>query len=184
MSGLENEVQQVSRAGMVFGIILVVLGILSIVMPGIAGVAVTLLAGIFMIAAGIARFVWAFQSETFGRGVLTFLLGGLFLIAGLWIVARPLVGLISLTMVLAVFFVVDGLFEIIAAFGVKGRQGWGWLLMGGIVSIVLGWLIWSQWPLSGVWAVGILVGVKLLFAGTAMIALGSAGSRMAKELGG
>jgi uncharacterized membrane protein HdeD (DUF308 family) len=78
-----------------------------------------------------------------------------------------------LTLVLAGYFVIDGLFEIIGAFQVKPATGWGFLLFGGVVSLALGMMIWRQFPISGAWAIGILVGVKLLFAGLAMVTVGS-----------
>jgi len=166
----------VSRGGMVFGIVLVVLGMLSIAAPLISGVAIVLLVGVFMIAGGIARMLWAFRSGSFGRGLLSVVLGGLFILAGALVLARPLIGLASLTMLLAVFFLMDGVFEIMAAFKLKPTEGWWWLLVGGIASLVLGFMIWRQWPLSGAWATGVLVGIKMLFAGIEMIGLVTATS--------
>lgn len=183
MNELGSGIKQVSRRGMVLGIALVILGFLSILAPMITGVTVSVLVGVFMVAAGIARLIWAFQAGSFGKGILTFLLGGLLIVTGLAMMFRPMIGMASMALMLAVFFLADGIFEIVAAFKVKPGKGWGWLLFGGIVSIILAGLIFWQWPLSGVWAIGILVGVKLLFAGFAMIALGSLGAGVAKRVG-
>jgi len=183
---LGSGIKQASNRGMVFGIALVILGFLSILAPMVAGGMVSVLVGVFMIAAGIARLMWAFQAGSFGKGALTFLLGGLLIVTGLALIFRPMIGMASMALMLAIFFLADGIFELIAAFKVKPEKGWGWMLFGGIVSIVLAGLIFYEWPFSGVWAVGILVGVKLLFAGFAMIALGSMGrgvARRAAELG-
>ena len=90
-------------------------------------------------------------------------------------VSRPGAALVTLTLFLAAYFVVDGIFEIIEAFDLKPIQGWGWMLFGGIVSILLGIMIWRQWPVSGAWAIGILFGIKLIFAGWAMVGIGTAG---------
>ena len=90
-------------------------------------------------------------------------------------VVQPGMALASLTLVLAIYFLVDGLVMLFAAFSVKPARGWGWLLFNGIITLLLGLLIFGQWPLSGAWAIGILVGVRLLFAGMTMIALGSSG---------
>ena len=158
----------------IFGVVTMILGLIAMAAPLMAGKSVAILVGILLIAAGIARLVWAFQAGSFGRGVFKFLLGGLTLLAGIMVLANPLFGLGMLTIMLAAYFIVDGIFEIIGAFQVKPAQGWGWLLFGGIVSLALGIMIWRQFPVSGVWAVGILVGVKLLFAGLSMIFLGSA----------
>lgn len=182
MNELGSGLKKASRRGMVLGIALVILGLLSIMAPMITGVTVSVLVGVLMIAAGIARLIWAFQAGSFGKGVLTFLLGGLLIVTGLVMLFRPVIGMASLAMLLAAFFLVDGIFEIVAAFKVKPEKGWGWLLFGGIASIVLAALIWWQWPISGAWAIGVLVGVKLLLAGSAMIALGSMGSGVAGRM--
>ena len=179
---LGSGLQQASRRGTVFGIVLVILGFLAIMMPMIAGGMISMLIGIVMIAAGLARLGWAFSAGSFGKGILTFLLGGLLILTGLVMLFRPGIGMSSLAAILAVFFLIDGIFEIVAAFKVKPEKGWGWMLFGGIISIVLAGMIFYQWPFSGAWAVGILVGVKLLFAGFAMIALGSMGSSVAKRV--
>jgi uncharacterized membrane protein HdeD (DUF308 family) len=179
---LGSGLKQASRRGMVFGIALVILGFLAILAPMFAGSMVSMLIGVLMVAAGIARLIWAFSAGSFGKGILTFLLGGLLILTGLVMLFRPGIGMATLAMILAIFFLADGIFEIVAAFKVKPEKGWGWLLFGGIVSIILAGLIFWQWPFSGMWAVGVLVGVKLLFAGFAIIALGSMGSSVAKRV--
>ncbi len=157
-----------------FGIIVLILGLLAIACPLAAGTAVSTMVAILLVAAGVVRMLWAFKAGSFGKGALALLLGGLTLGVGVVMLARPLVVLASLALILAVYFLLDGISEIAAAFSVKPAKGWGWMAFGGAMSIVLSVLIWSQWPLSGAWAIGILVGVRLVFAGTAMIALGSA----------
>ena len=118
--------------------------------------------------------IWAFKSDSLGQGIFKFALGGLTLLFGLMMVGRPLVVLGSLTLLLAAYFIVDGIFEIAAALQLKPETGWGFLLFGGAVSLMLGLMIWRQFPLSGTWAIGVLIGVKLLFAGLEMIMVGSA----------
>ena len=157
-----------------FGILVLILGLLAIACPLTAGAAVSTMVAILLIAAGAVRMLWAFKVGSFGKGALVLLLGGLTLGVGIVMLARPLVFLASLSIVLAVYFLLDGISEIVAAFSVKPAKGWGFMVFGGAMSVLLSALIWSQWPLSGAWAVGILVGVRLVFAGTAMIALGSA----------
>ena len=157
-----------------FGIVVLILGILAICAPLAAGTAVSTMVAILLVAAGIVRMLWAFKAGSFGKGALAFLLGGLTLGVGVVVLARPLVMLASLALILAVYFLLDGISEIVCAFRVKPAKGWGFMVFGGAMSILLSALIWSQWPLSGAWAIGILVGVRLVFAGTAMIALGSA----------
>jgi uncharacterized membrane protein HdeD (DUF308 family) len=159
---------------MLLGGALVILGFLAIGAPLVTGVTVTLMIGMLILAGGLVRIVFAFRAQTWGQGLLAFLLGGLGVLAGLVVLARPLFGLATLTLVLATWFFVDGICEIIYAFRLKPLSGWGWTLFSGIVAVLLGVMIWSEWPLSGAWAIGVLVGVKLFFSGSGLFGIGAA----------
>jgi uncharacterized membrane protein HdeD (DUF308 family) len=130
------------------------------------------------VVSGIGRMRWAFQFGSLGRGLWMFVIGVLTLLCGIALLAHPLFASGVLTILLAVYFVADGISEIAAGFGRMGDGG-GWLLFGGIVSILLGAMIWAQYPLSGAWAMGTLLGIKLFFVGLTMIAGGSAVRAMA-----
>jgi len=86
-------------------------------------------------------------------------------------------------MLIAIYFLVDGISEIIAAFKIKPDQGWGWVLFNGIIAVLLGFMIWRQWPVSGAWAIGILVGIHILMTGWSMIILGTGARRVAGAIG-
>jgi uncharacterized membrane protein HdeD (DUF308 family) len=187
MNDETSAIKKASNAGLIWGVITLVLGILAIASPKMTmatGLAVSILVGIALIAAGLAQTIFAFQAPSLGRGILRFLFGGFTLLIGIAMIAQPGVALASLTLMLAVYFFVDGVFTIIAAWNVKPESGWGWLMFNGVVTVILGYLIWSGWPLSGAWAIGVLVGVRLLMSGITMILLGSAGRKMASALGG
>lgn len=181
MSDASQAGRKGARSGTIFGIATLILGILCLVAPGISGVSVTILVAILLIAAGIARLFFAFQAKSLGKGALTFLFGGVSVLCGVIMIAKPVLGLASLTMVLAAYFVADGIVELIAAFKVKPVKGWGWMLFGGILSLVLAGMIVYEWPVSGLWAIGVLVGVRLIFAGWSMIALGTVGEAIVDE---
>ena len=125
------------------------------------------------------RTIFAFKCQSWGKGILVFALGLLTLLVGLYMVVRPGLALATLTLVLAIYFFVDGIVEIIEAFDLKPLKGWGWMLFGGIVSVVLGIMIWRGWPDRSLLFVGILVGIKLIFAGWAMVGIGAAGRSVA-----
>ena len=156
------------------GVALIILGILAMLAPLIAGVSIAILVGIMLMAGGLSQIFFAFKATSFGSGLLAFLIGAVAIICGLLMVAHPLLGLDFLTLLLIVYFIVGGIIEILYALRLRGSGGWGWLLLSGIISLILGALIWSDWPFSDAWAVGILVGVKLLFVGVALISLGFA----------
>ncbi|MBW2417972.1 MAG: DUF308 domain-containing protein [Deltaproteobacteria bacterium] len=168
--------------GVILGIIQVILGFLAMSAPLYAGVVVIFVVGFFAIAGGVVQMVFAFKAPSFGRGVLRFLLGGLMLLGGLAIEAHPLMGLATMTLMLAMYFIADGITRVVLAFDLRPEQGWSWLVVGGLVSLVLGILLWRQWPLSGAWAVGVLVGVNLMISGWQLIILGPVLEKAAQEL--
>jgi len=165
----------------VFGVITIILGMFAMLAPGLTGMSVVMLVGVVVLAAGIVRIVWAFRAGSLGKGLLMFAIGGLTLLCGIALLANPLFASGVLTIMLAVYFIVDGIFEIVASVQLHPRAGWGWMLFGGIVSIWLGIIIWRQFPLSGVWAIGILLGIKLFFVGLIMVTGRLAVRSMTKE---
>jgi uncharacterized membrane protein HdeD (DUF308 family) len=176
---LAKAVKKDATTLIILGVLTVILGVLAMMSPMMAGMAVSMMVGFLLILAGITRTIFAFKAQSWGKGILAFVLGLLTLLIGLAMVFRPVLGLTSLTLVLAAYFFIDGIFEIFEAFDLKPLKGWGWMLFGGIVSVLLGFMIWGQWPVSGAWAIGILVGIKLIFAGWAMVGIGAAGRSIA-----
>ncbi len=181
---MTSEFAEAAKAGgkkmTIFGVIAILLGLLAILTPAVVGTSVLVFLGVIVLAAGIVRMVWSFGSGSVGKGLLMFALGLLTFLCGVGLIANPLFASGFLTVVLAVYFFLDGLAEIVAAFKQKGRQGWVWMLLGGVVSILLAALIWKQFPLSGVWAIGVLLGIKLFFIGIIMVTGGSTLRQMAK----
>jgi uncharacterized membrane protein HdeD (DUF308 family) len=125
--------------------------------------------------------VLAFRAGSFGAGLGEFLWGLLYVVSGGLMVARPMVGLAVLTLVVAGFFFLMGAWKSMLALRLKPRQGWGWVLLGGGVSLLLGVLLLARWPWSGEYAIGVLVGVELLFDGWAYVAFGSALNQVARS---
>lgn len=167
--------RQGARATFVWGMVLVSLGVFAVMAPLFSGIATSVLVGMLLLAGGIVESVFAFRAESFGKGVLRFLFGGLAVVAGGIMIAQPGRGVGALTMVLAAYFLASGVLDAVLAFRLKPGEGWGWTLFSGIVSIALAAFIIGQWPVSGIWAVGIYVGVRLLMHGWMLMALATAG---------
>lgn len=165
-----TEVAKASRSIKIWGWVVLIAGILALASPFLSGIAVAYMIGALMMIAGISRLIGAFQGGGFWAGVLGVITAG----AGLITLIHPLLGLASITMVLIIYFMMLGISELVGAFQMRPDQGWGFLLFSGIVSLILSFMLWNQWPLSGTWAVGVLVGVQLIFSGMTMITLGSA----------
>ena len=161
------------------GVALLIAGVLSLLVPLVAGLSVAMFVGVLLLVSGLTQLLIVFRAGSFGEGLLLALLGALSLGAGGYMVSQPVAALATLTLFLAGYFVATGVVEAIGAFGARPAQGWGWLLFGGIVSLALGLMIWRQFPLSGVWAVGTLVGVRLFVSGWALITIGGAARRVA-----
>ena len=161
------------------GIMTVIFGVVAIGSPLITGVAVAVFVGFLLLASGIAQIVHALKARQWGTGFWGTAIGVLGVLAGFLMIFRPLVGLVTMTVLLAIYFLVDGISEIIAAFKIKPDQGWGWVLFNGIIAVVLGLMIWRQWPVSGAWAIGLLVGIHILITGWSMIILGTGARRVA-----
>lgn len=162
------------------GILLLIAGICALLSPLAAGISVTLIIGALLLLGGFSQLVLVFQAGSIGEGLLMALIGVLWIIAGGYSLSQPASALGAMTLFLAAYFIASGIIESIGAFGARPAQGWGWLLFSGIVSVVLGVMIWRQFPLSGVWAVGVLVGVRMVMTGSALLAIGSAAKEVAK----
>jgi len=165
-----NEIAQVSKSAKIWGWVTLIMGILAVASPMVSGTTVVIMVAVLLVIAGIARVIAGFQ----GEGFWSILFGLLYVVGGLVIFGRPFLGLASLTMILIVYFMVNGIGEIFVAFQARPNQGWGFVLLSGVISVILACMIWNQWPLSGAFAIGILVGIQLIFAGLTMITVGSA----------
>ena len=174
--------RQASRSSLAFGAVLMVLGVFAILAPMFTGIAVTVLVGLLLAGAGVVQTIFAFQAESFGKGALRFLFGGLGVAAGLIMLFMPDRGLGALTILLAAFFVASGIVDIALAFKARPEEGWGWMLFSGIMAVALGAFIMAGWPVSGVWAVGIYVGIRILVQAWILMALGRTGQETLTHL--
>ena len=158
---------------MVEGVILVVLGLLAIALPPIASLAVAILVGWLILLSGIVGLAMTFimrRAPGFWWSLASALLA---IAAGVALLGWPEGGVLSLTLVLIVFFVLEGIASIMFAidhrYQLSGR--WGWMLASGIVDLILAGLIFVGLPGTAAWAIGLLVGINMLFGGTALIAM-------------
>ena len=175
MNELSDIARAPSRVGTGWGFAILLLGMLCLVIPFMSGVAVNTLVAISITAAGLTMTVYAFKAGSFGKGLLQFLFGGISILAGIFMLVQPMIGLFTLTAVLIAWFIVDGAFAIFAGIRGKGAPGWGWVIVSGIASIILGVLLWREWPDSGLYAVGLLAGIRLIFTGWSIAMLGMVG---------
>lgn len=152
------------------GIAMVVLGTVAIGDAVVATEAATVLFGFLLLAGGISQIVSAFWAGKWSGTLIHLLIGVLYAVVGLMIIDCPVSSALQLTLIIAFFLIFGGLFR--AIFALSERfTGWGWVLLNGAVSMLLGFLIYKQWPYSGVWVIGLFVGIELIFNGWAWIML-------------
>lgn len=175
-SSLNNYFKDIAEARkhwgwfLALGVLLVLLGI------GVAGSAFyatifsTFILGVFLLSAGIIQIVQAFLARKWSGLFLSLLLGALYLITGFLCVTKPAAAAISITLWIAALCLIAGLFRMIAALLLRFDQ-WGWVFFNGAVTFVLGMIIYSDWPISGLWVIGTFVGLDLILSGWTWIVL-------------
>lgn len=155
------------------GIVLVLLGIGAIIVPPIAGLAVTLLLGWLLLIGGIFGLIVTFYARDMPGFWWSLISAALFTLAGLVLIARPVEGLLTLTVVLTAFFIIEGVATIMFALDHKRRLSgrWGWLVAAGVFDLVIAVLIFAGLPGSALWAIGLLVGINMVFGGSSLIGM-------------
>ena len=159
-------------------VLFILLGIFSIVEPGVAGLGVTLLVGWLLVFGGGAHLVAAFKGGSTGHVIFQVLIGLVYFAGGFYFLVHPLLAIGTLTLLLACVILVEGVIEVVAYFRTKDAGASAWLLFNGVVTLLLGGMIWVHWPSSSVWAIGILVGVNLLMTGTSRLMFGLAARKL------
>jgi len=160
------------------GVVMLLMGIFAMASPLVAGASLAVMVGVLLLIGGVSQLVFALKA---GSGLFAIILGVLTVIVGGYMVSNPGAALATLTIFLAAYLIVSGVFEVVIAFQIKPADGWGWTFLSGALSVILGLMFWSQYPLSGAWAIGILLGIKLLFSGLSLLMLGMAARSAVKN---
>lgn len=155
----------------VFGVLLWVFGIAAIISSVNATLIVVPLFGLLLFSSGAIQLAHGLRNRQWGGFMMPLALGALYMVTGLVLMFRPAVGAISLTLVMAVFFVSTGIFRIAVSLASADFPSSGWVLLNGVVNVLLGMLILRQWPASGLWTIGLFAGIEMLFAGSSLVAL-------------
>ena len=155
------------------GLALSLLGLAAIASSFIATVATVLVFGILLVLAAIFQVFTAFWGRQWRGFFLHLLAGVLYLIAGVFMIDNPEAAALALTLMVAACLLVGGLLRIILSVAER-FDGWGWVFLNGLISLLLGTAIWRQWPLSGLWVIGLFVGIEMLFSGLSWVMLGLA----------
>jgi len=158
-------VKKVSTWSIVWAILLILCGMLAIGSPMIAAVAVNIFLAWLIIFAGVVHIFIAFHAHGAGSLIWKLLVGIAYIVFGSYLLVHPVVGVASLTLVIAILFLIEGVLDIILYFKMRADGGSGWVLIDGLITILLGLLIYVQWPSSSAWAIGTLVGISMIISG-------------------
>lgn len=181
---LSGVVRQGSTLSLLWGVLLICLGVLALASPMIAAVAVNIFVAWLIVMAGVVHLIVAFHTHEAGSVIWRLLVGLAYICFGGYLIARPALGIASLTLVLAILFLVEGVLDIVLYFKVRATTRATWILLDGIVTLLLGSLIYVHWPSSSAWAIGTLVGVSLIFSGVTRVMVSLAVRRVTEAAPG
>ena len=165
---------------LLLGIALLVLGSLCIIDPLVPTLASVVFLGFVLMAAGITQIVSAFWAGKWSGMLIHMLIGVLYAVVGYMVVDAPVINMVVITKFIAIFLIVSGAFRIISALVVR-FQDWGWALLNGGVTLLLGIIINRQLPEAALWVIGLFVGIELLFNGWAWVMLAFGLRALAKK---
>jgi len=143
---------------------------------------VAIVIGWMVIFAGIAQLVHAFQSTGIGPIAWKVLVALIYLVAGGSLIASPAAGVAGLTLVLGIFLFAEGIADIVAYFATRKSGNSPWMLLDGVITLVLGFMIWNRWPSSSLWVIGTFVGISMVMTGTTRLMMALAVRKLASHL--
>ena len=158
-----------STASVLWGVALIVFGMVAVGSPLVAALAVNVIVAWLIALAGGVHLLLAFRAHGAGSMIWKLLVGIAYLCFGIYMIVHPLLGVASLTLLLASLFLVEGILNIVLFFKMRPVHGSTWVLVDGIVTLLLGAMIYMQWPTSSAWAIGTLVGISMIFSGVARV---------------
>lgn len=172
-------VRQASTWSILWGVLLIILGMAAVASPFFAAVAVNAAIAWLIMLAGVVHIMLAFHAHGAGSLIWKLLVGLAYVCFGLYLIVHPVLGVASLTLVLASLFLVEGVLDVVLFFRMRPLRGSGWVLLDGIITLALGLMIYMQWPSSSAWAIGTLVGVSLIISGLTRVMLSLAVRKVA-----
>ncbi len=162
-------VRQASTLSILWGVLLIICGMLAIGSPFVAAVAVNVVIAWLIVLAGVLHLIVAFHAHSAGSVIWKLLVGLAYVFFGVYLIMHPAIGVASLTLVLASLFLIEGVLDVVLFFQMRSVGGSGWMLVDGIITLVLGLMIYMQWPASSAWAIGTLVGVSMIISGVSRV---------------
>jgi uncharacterized membrane protein HdeD (DUF308 family) len=158
-----------STVSILWGALLIVFGTMAVGSPFLAAVAVNVVVAWLIVLAGVVHLMLAFRAHGAGSRTWKLLVGIAYLCFGGYMIMHPVLGVATLTLVLASLFLIEGILNIVLYGKMRAMHGSSWVLVDGIITLLLGLMIYMQWPSSSGWAIGTLVGISMIFSGVARV---------------
>ncbi|HEX7798634.1 MAG TPA: DUF308 domain-containing protein [Vicinamibacterales bacterium] len=168
-----TDVKTATSWSMALGVLMIIAGILAIAAPYYAGLTVTAVVGWLLLISAVLHLVYAFRGGGATAVIWEILLAAAYGLIGIYVLRNLGIGLASLTFAIAFFLFVEAILELALSYQLRTESGAGWILVDGIITMILAFLIWANWPNSSVWAVGVIVGVSMLFSGIVRVMITS-----------
>jgi uncharacterized membrane protein HdeD (DUF308 family) len=165
---------------MALGIIAIAIGCIAILVPAVAAVGTAIFIGWILLIAGAFMVAAAFSAHSVGSLLWRMLWAVLTVIVGIWLIVEPHNGTLTLTLVLGIYFLLMGLTRTTVAFIGRGQPNAGWVGLSGVAGLLIGILILAKFPSSADWAIGLLVGIDLIFAGWTLTSVALVGKDLAR----
>jgi uncharacterized membrane protein HdeD (DUF308 family) len=153
------------------GIVFTLLGFIAVALPGISTLGTTLFIGWLLIFAGGVQLFRTFKARHAPGFLGSLLTGLLYLAFGILLILFPVAGILSLTALLTIFFAAEGIAKIILGLQLRPFRRWGWFLLNGVLALLIAFIIWSGWPETAFWVLGLLVGINMIFFGISLMLL-------------
>ena len=181
-SAENNSLEQVSgevrknRGWLMFmGVVMIILGVIGLSMEVSLTVVSVLYFGFLVVFGGVVMLIDAFKAGEWSSKLWHVLIALVYIAAGIVMITNPAASAVWITLFLASFFVITGVFRLIIGFQARGRvENWGWIVFAGVISMLLGLVIFAQWPVSGLWVIGMFVAIELILQGFSMISIARA----------
>jgi uncharacterized membrane protein HdeD (DUF308 family) len=168
------------KALMTVGILAIVVGCIAILVPAVAAVGTAIFIGWILLIAGAFLVAAAFAAHSVGTLILRLIWAILTVLVGIYLIFEPHNGTLTLTLVLGIYFLFMGLTRVTVAFLARGQQNAGWVGLSGICGLLIGILVLTKFPSSADWAIGLLVGIDLIFAGWTLTSIALVGKELSR----
>lgn len=173
------DIFQNHRKLMIFeGVIFTLLGFLAVALPGISTLSTELFIGWLLIFGGAVQLFRTFQGRKEEGFIGSLLTSCLYIIFGVLLILFPAAGILSLTVLITIFFIAEGIAKIILGFQLRPSTSWAWFIINGILALIMAFIIWKGWPGTAYWVLGLLVGINMIFFGISLIVLASGTPRI------